>query len=83
MRLVETFVAVSAGYLDPPAADLTTADPSPEDLACDPSFERCADVALLLHDGLARLGGGALPARPRLGRRHACLQVAEPIAVPA
>lgn len=65
MRLVETFVAVSAGYLDAP------------------SFERCADVALLLHDGLARLGGGALPARPRLGRRHARLQVAEPIAVPA
>ncbi|MGL6133373.1 MAG: hypothetical protein ACRC1L_04205, partial [Prochlorococcaceae cyanobacterium] len=65
MRLGETFVAVSAGYLDAP------------------SFERCADVALLLHDGLARLGGGALPARPRLGRRHARLQVAEPIAVPA
>ncbi|MEX1317808.1 MAG: 1-acyl-sn-glycerol-3-phosphate acyltransferase [Synechococcaceae cyanobacterium] len=65
MRLVETFVAVSAGYL------------------AEPSFERCADVALLLHDGLARLGGGPLPARPRLGRRHALLQVAEPIPVPA
>ena len=73
MRLVETFVAVSAGYLDPDCSDP----------AGEPSFERCADVALLLHDGLARLGGGALPARPRLGRRHARLQVAEPIAVPA
>ncbi len=65
MRLVETFVAVSGGYLDKP------------------SFERCADIALLLHDGLARLGGGALPARPRLGRRHAQLRVATPLAVPA
>jgi len=77
MRLVETFVAVSAGYLEPPTDSPAAAPPG------DPSFERCADVALLLHDGLARLGGGALPARPRLGRRHARLQVAEPIAVPA
>ncbi|MGB5134618.1 MAG: 1-acyl-sn-glycerol-3-phosphate acyltransferase, partial [Prochlorococcaceae cyanobacterium] len=56
MRLVETFVAVSGGYLgrsgDGPAG---AADP--------PVFERCADIALLLHDGLARLGGGALPGR--------------------
>lgn len=72
MRLVETFVAASAGYLDQPDA-----------AAPGPSFERCADLALLLHDGLARLRGGTLPGRPRLGRRHARLQVAEPIAVPA
>jgi 1-acyl-sn-glycerol-3-phosphate acyltransferase len=75
MRLVETFVAVSAGYLGSPGSAPATAHP--------PSFERCADLTLLLHDGLARLRGGALPARPRLGRRHARLRVAVPIPVPA
>jgi 1-acyl-sn-glycerol-3-phosphate acyltransferase len=73
MRLVETFVAVSGGYLGQPGDGSAGAD--------SPEFERCADIALLLHDGLARLGGGALPARPRLGRRHARLVVAEPIPV--
>ena len=67
MRLVETFVAVSAGYLEPDGGA--------------PSFERCADVALLIHDGLARISGGTLPPRPRLGWRHARLTVAEPIPV--
>ncbi|MEO1002681.1 MAG: 1-acyl-sn-glycerol-3-phosphate acyltransferase [Cyanobacteria bacterium J06638_7] len=75
MRLAETFVAVSAGYLGEPGGAGAGSGA--------PSFERCADVALLLHDGLARLAGGALPARPRLGRRHARLRVAEPIAVAA
>ncbi|MCP9926376.1 1-acyl-sn-glycerol-3-phosphate acyltransferase [Cyanobium sp. CH-040] len=73
MRLVETFVAVSGGYLGRPGDGSAGGGP--------PEFERCADIALLLHDGLARLSGGALPARPRLGRRHARLVVAEPIRV--
>lgn len=46
-----------------------------------PSFERFAETALLLHDGLARIRGGSLPGRPRLGARRARLQVAEPILV--
>lgn len=46
-----------------------------------PSFERFAETALLLHDGLARIRGGSLPGRPRLGARRARLQVAEPIRV--
>jgi hypothetical protein len=46
-----------------------------------PSFERFAETALLLYDGVVRLRGGSLPGRPRLGRRRATLSVAEPIAV--
>jgi 1-acyl-sn-glycerol-3-phosphate acyltransferase len=46
-----------------------------------PSFERFAETALLLHDGVVRLRGGSLPGRPHLGRRLATLSVAEPIAV--
>ncbi|KEF43282.1 MAG: hypothetical protein ER33_00630 [Cyanobium sp. CACIAM 14] len=66
MRLVETFVAVSGGYV-----------------AESPSFERFAETALLLHDGLERLRGASLPSRPSLGWRRARLWVAEPISVGA
>jgi hypothetical protein len=48
-----------------------------------PSFERFAETALLLHDGLERLRGASLPARPSLGWRQARLWVAEPIPVAA
>lgn len=48
-----------------------------------PPFERCAETALLLHDGLSRLRGEGLPCRPRLGGRTARLIVAEPILVDA
>jgi 1-acyl-sn-glycerol-3-phosphate acyltransferase len=44
-----------------------------------PSFERHMELALLLHDALARLRGDRLPARPRLGARHARVSVGAPI----
>lgn len=46
-----------------------------------PSFERCAETALLLSDMLARLGGDKLPARPRLGMRWVQLTVQPPIEI--
>ena len=46
-----------------------------------PSFERCAEITLLIFDMLARLKGDKLPRRPRLGNRRAILTVGEPISV--
>ncbi len=46
-----------------------------------PSFERYMETTLLLHDGLARLRGDRLPARPRLGARHACITVGRVLSV--
>jgi hypothetical protein len=45
------------------------------------SFERCAEITLLMFDLVARLRGDKLPRRPRLGDRQATLTVGEPIAV--
>jgi 1-acyl-sn-glycerol-3-phosphate acyltransferase len=44
-----------------------------------PSFERCAEITLLMFDLVARLRGDQLPRRPRLGDRQATLTVGEPI----
>ena len=46
-----------------------------------PSFERCAETALLISDMLARLGGDKLPSRPRLGDRTVKVTVQPPIAI--
>ena len=46
-----------------------------------PSFERCAEIILLMFDMLARLRGDTLPRRPRLGNRRATLTIGEPISV--
>ena len=46
-----------------------------------PSFERCAEITLLMFDLLGRLRGDQLPRRPRLGDRQATLTVGEPISV--
>ncbi|KKJ01505.1 lysophospholipid acyltransferase family protein [Prochlorothrix hollandica] len=64
MRLVESFVAVTADYI-------------PQD----PSPERFAEMALLLLDGVERLKGRKMPARPRLGWREAVLTLGDPINV--
>jgi len=46
-----------------------------------PTFERHMETALLLHDAMARLRGDRIPARPRLGARHACVTVGEVLSV--
>ena len=46
-----------------------------------PSIERCAEMALLMFDLLARLRGDKLPGRPRLGARSARITVGEPISL--
>lgn len=46
-----------------------------------PSFERCAEMSLLMFDLVARLRGDKLPRRPRLGDRCATLTVGQPISV--
>lgn len=46
-----------------------------------PSFERCAEMALLMSDMLARLDGDKLPGRPRLGWRRVQMIVQSPIEV--
>lgn len=46
-----------------------------------PSFERCAEMTLLMSDMLGRLGGDKLPGRPRLGDRWITVTVQPPIAV--
>jgi hypothetical protein len=46
-----------------------------------PSFERCAEMALLMFDLLARIRGEKLPSRPRLGDRRVTLTVGQPLAV--
>ena len=46
-----------------------------------PSFERCAEVTLLMSDMLARLSGDKLPGRPRLGDRTIKLTVQPPIPI--
>ncbi|MGB3297196.1 MAG: 1-acyl-sn-glycerol-3-phosphate acyltransferase, partial [Phormidesmis sp.] len=46
-----------------------------------PSFERCAETALLMSDMLARLGGDKLPARPKLGDRTVTVTIQPPIAI--
>ena len=46
-----------------------------------PSFERCAELALLMSDMLARLDGDKLPGRPRLGMRWIQMTVQPPIEV--
>jgi 1-acyl-sn-glycerol-3-phosphate acyltransferase len=50
-------------------------------LSTKPSFERCAEMTLLMSDMLARLGGDKLPGRPRLGDRWVSVTVQPPIAV--
>jgi 1-acyl-sn-glycerol-3-phosphate acyltransferase len=64
MRLVESFVAVTANYIQEK-----------------PTAERFAETALLIFDMMSRVGGGILPARPRLGWREAQITVGEPISV--
>lgn len=46
-----------------------------------PSFERCAEISLLMFDLLARLRGDKLPRRPRLGNRRATLTIGQSISV--
>ena len=46
-----------------------------------PSFERCAEMTLLMSDLLARLSGDKLPGRPRLGKRQVTMTVQPPISV--
>ncbi len=46
-----------------------------------PSFQRCAELSLLMFDLLARLRGDKMPHRPRLGHRQATITVGEPISV--
>ena len=48
-----------------------------------PSFERCAELTLLMSDMLARLDGDKLPGRPRLGLRWVQMTVQPPIEVTA
>lgn len=50
-------------------------------LAEKPSYERCAEITLLMFDLVARLRGDDPPRRPRLGDRQATLTVGEPISV--
>jgi 1-acyl-sn-glycerol-3-phosphate acyltransferase len=64
MRLVESFVAVTADYIKE-----------------QPSAERFAETTLLIFDMISRVGGGILPARPKLGWREAQITVGEPISV--
>ncbi|MEM7554495.1 MAG: 1-acyl-sn-glycerol-3-phosphate acyltransferase [Cyanobacteria bacterium P01_A01_bin.84] len=64
MRLVETFVAVTANYLKEK-----------------PSFERFAEMSLLIFDAIARIREGKIPGRPRLGLRQAQITIGEPISV--
>ncbi len=46
-----------------------------------PSFERCAEMTLLMFDMLARLRGDRHPRRPQLALRQATLIVGKPISV--
>ena len=46
-----------------------------------PSFERCAEMTLLMFDMLERVKGTKLPGRPRLGQRWVKVTVQSPIAV--
>ena len=46
-----------------------------------PSFERCAEMSLLMSDMMGRLGGDKLPERPRLGDRWVQVTVQSPIEV--
>ncbi|MEM9906855.1 MAG: 1-acyl-sn-glycerol-3-phosphate acyltransferase, partial [Cyanobacteria bacterium P01_D01_bin.44] len=46
-----------------------------------PSFQRCAETALLMFDMMARIRGDKLPRRPRLGYRRAIMTVGQPISV--
>ncbi|MEL6455431.1 MAG: 1-acyl-sn-glycerol-3-phosphate acyltransferase [Cyanobacteria bacterium J06623_5] len=48
-----------------------------------PSFERCAEMALLMSDLVARFGPGRRPGRPRLGRRWVKMTVQSPLSVTA
>ena len=68
MRIVESFVAVDEHYLHIKPGER-------------PSFERCAEITLLMSDMLGRLGGDKLPSRPRLGMRWIKMTVQEPISL--
>ncbi|MBD1911678.1 MULTISPECIES: 1-acyl-sn-glycerol-3-phosphate acyltransferase [unclassified Leptolyngbya] len=46
-----------------------------------PSFERFAEITLLLFDATARIRGDKYPRRPRLGYRRCQMTVSEPICV--
>ena len=46
-----------------------------------PTFERCAEMALLMSDMLGRLSGDKLPGRPKLGKRWVKMTVQPPILV--
>jgi len=46
-----------------------------------PSFERCAEMALLMFDMMERLANNKFPGRPRLGLRRVQVSVQSPIGV--
>ena len=46
-----------------------------------PTFERTMETTLLLHDAMARIRGDRIPARPRLGARHARITVGPTLSV--
>lgn len=46
-----------------------------------PTFERTMETTLLLHDAMARIRGDRIPARPRLGARHARITVGPELSV--
>jgi 1-acyl-sn-glycerol-3-phosphate acyltransferase len=46
-----------------------------------PSFDRLAEMTLLMFDAMARIRGDKLPQRPKLGLREARVTVTEPISI--
>ena len=46
-----------------------------------PTFERLAEISLLMFDLLARVREGKIPGRPRLGWRKAQITIGEPISI--
>lgn len=44
-----------------------------------PSFEKCAEISLILYDAIARIKGEAVPRRPRLGWRKSTITIGQPI----
>ncbi|MEL6816281.1 MAG: hypothetical protein AAFP03_15945, partial [Cyanobacteria bacterium J06598_3] len=80
MRIVESFVAVDGNYLT--GASKTGSASAPSSETSSPfSFERCAEITLLMSDMLSRLSGNKLPSRPRLGDRWVKMTVQKPIAI--
>ena len=44
-----------------------------------PSFEKCAEISLILYDAIARIKGEAVPRRPRIGWRKSTITIGQPI----